>query len=80
MKLTSDIVDKSNVFFEGKKSNIFATLPVESQQTLFSTRTVYSDLCIRVPIARNYSAIKFGLETNIDWPVAMDALLDLDIV
>ena len=46
VKLSADIVDKTNVSFEGKRSQVFATLPVESQQRLFSTRTIYSDLDI----------------------------------
>ena len=82
VKLSADIVDKSNVSFEGKRSDVFATLPVETSQRLFSWRTVYSDLDIRVPIVRNFSTIEFKLSTNIDdiWPhVELDALLDLDI-
>ena len=61
VKLGVDIVDRSDVCFEGKRSQVFATLPVESQQRLFSTRTVYSDLDIRVPIVRNFSTINFSL-------------------
>ena len=83
VKLSADIVDKSNVSFEGKRNQIFATLPVESQERLFSTRTVYSDLDIRVSIVRNFSTIKFSLGTNIDdkWGyIGLDALLDIDIV
>ena len=30
VKLSADIVDKSNVNFEGKRSDVFATLPVET--------------------------------------------------
>ena len=81
VKLSADIVDKSDVCFEGKRSQVFATLHVESQQRLFGTRTVYSDLDIRVPIVRNFSTVNFSLGTNIDWKhIEMDALLDLDLV
>lgn len=81
VKLSADIVDKSNVCFEGKRIEIFASLPVETQQRLFSTRKVYSELDICVPIVRNFSTIKFELGTNIEnWDVQMDALLDLDLV
>ena len=83
VKLSADIVDKSLVNFEGKKSNVFATLPIDTSQRLFSARTVYSDLNLKVPIVRNFSSIEFKLSTNIDkeWPhIKMDALLDLDIV
>ena len=83
VNLSADIVDKSLVNFEGKKSDIFATLPIDTSQRLFSARTVYSDLNLKVPIVRNFSSIEFKLSTNIDntWPhIKMDALLDLDII
>ena len=64
VKLSADVVDKINVCFEEKRSQVFATLSVESQQRLFSTTTVYSDLDIRVPIVRNFSIIKLSWETN----------------
>ena len=60
VKLSADVVDKSDVCFEGKRSQVFATLPVKSQQRLFSTRTVYSDLDIKIPIVRNFSTINFS--------------------
>ena len=82
VKLSADIVDKSNVSFEGQRSDVFACLPVDTSKRLFSTRTNYSDLDLRVPIVRNFSSIEFKLSTNIDhiWPhIELDALLDLDI-
>ena len=83
VKLFADIVDKSYVNFEGQKSDVFAVLPIDTSQRLFSARTVYSDLDLKVPIVRNFSSIEFRLGTNIDkeWPhVKMDALLDIDII
>ena len=81
VKLSADVVDKSNVCFEGQRGQVFATLPVETQQRLFGTRTVYSDLDIRAPIISHFSTINFLLETNTDWKdIEMDALPDLDIV
>ena len=81
VKLSADIADKSDVCLEGKRSQVFATLPVESQQRLFSTRTVYSDLDIRIPIVINFRTINFSLGTNSDWKyIEINALLDLDIV
>ena len=50
VKLSADVVDKSNVCFEGQRSQVFAMLPVETQRRLFGTRTVYSDLDIQAPI------------------------------
>ena len=82
VKLSADIVDKSLSNFEGKRSDVFAALPIDTSQRLFSSRTVYSDLDLKVPIVRNFSSIEFKLSTNIDstWPhVKMDALLDIDI-
>ena len=40
VKLSADVVDKSNVCFEGQRSQVFATLPVETQQRLFGTKTI----------------------------------------
>ena len=80
VKLSADIEDKTNVSFKGQRSQVFATLPVESQQRLFTTRTVYSDLDIRVPIVRNFSTVEFNLSTNIDWDIGLDALLDIDLI
>ena len=82
VKLSADIVDKEYVNFEGQKSNVFATLPIDTSQRLFGSRSVFSDLNLKVPIERNFSSIEFNISTNIDkeWPhVKMDALLDLDI-
>ena len=83
VKLSADIVDKSLSNFEGQRSDVFAVLPIDTSQRLFSARTVYSDLNLKVPIVRNFSSIEFKLSTNIDeeWShVKMDALLDLDIM
>ena len=83
VKLSADIVDKSLSNFEGQKSDVFAALPIDTTQRLFSARTVYSDLDLKVPIIRNFSSIEFKLSTNIDkeWPhIKMDALLDIDLV
>ena len=82
VKLSADIVNKNYVNFEGQKSDVFAVLPIDTSQRLFSARTVYSDLNLKVPIERNFSSIEFNISTNIDeeWPhVKMDALLDLDL-
>ena len=82
VKLSADIVDKNLSNFEGQKSDVFATLPIDTSQRLFSARTTYSDLDLKVPIIRNFSSVEFKLSTNIDdtWQVKMDALLDIDIV
>ena len=83
VKLSADIVDKTLSNFEGQKSDVFAALPIDTSQRLFSARTVYSDLDLKVPIVRNFSSIDFKLSTNIDkeWPhVKMDALLDIEII
>ena len=81
LKLSADVVDKSNVSFEGQRSQVFASLPVETKQRLFGTRTFYSDLDIRVPIISHFSTIEFNISTNIDRShIEMDALLDIDVV
>ena len=51
VKILVDITESNSVFYEkGKRSNIITTLPVKTQQSLFSTRTVYSDINCRVRI------------------------------
>ena len=81
VKLSADIVDKSYVNFEGQRSDVFATLPVETNQRLFGTRTHFPDLNLKVAIVRNFSSAEFKISSNIDWELfEMDALLDLDIV
>ena len=81
VKLSADVVDKSNVSLEGQRSQVFAALPVENQQKLFGTRAVYSDSHIQTPIISHFSTINFKLETNSDCKhIEMDALLDIDIM
>ena len=72
---------ESNYVFDknGKRSNLITTLPVETKQSLFSTRTVYTDINCRVPIAKSFSSLKFSLSSNSEWPVDMEALLDIEI-
>ena len=51
VKIMVDIAESNSVFDEkGKRSNIITTLPVETQQSLLSTRTVYTEINSRVPI------------------------------
>ena len=81
VKITVDITESNSVFDEkGKRSSIVTTLPVETQQSLFSTRTVYSEINCRVPISKSFSSLKFSLSLNIKWPVDMEAFLDIEIV
>ena len=81
VKIMVDITEINSVFDEnGKRSSIITTLPVETQQSLFSTRTMYSDINCRVPISKSFSSLKLFLSSNIKWPVDMEALLDIDIV
>ena len=62
VKILVDIEESNSVFDErGKKSSIITTLPVETQQSLFFTRTVYTDIKCRVPIAKSFSSLKFSL-------------------
>ena len=75
-----DITESNSVFDEkGKRSNIITTLPVETQQSLFLTRTVYSETNWRVPITKSFSSLRFSLLPNTKWPVDMEALLDIEI-
>ena len=80
VKVMVDIAEKNSVFDEnGKRSSIITTLPVERQQSLFSTRTVYNDINAKVPISSSFSSLKFSLSTNTKWPVDMEAYLDIEI-
>ena len=80
VKIMVDIAEKNSVFDEKRKrSSIITTLPVETQQSLFSTRTVYNDINARVPISSSFSSLKFSLSTNTNWPFDMEALLDIEI-
>ena len=81
IKIFVDIAENNSVFDEkGKRPNIITTLPVETQQPLFSTRTVYSNINCRVPITKSFSSLKFSLSTNTKWHVDMEALLDIEII
>ena len=65
VKVIVDIAEKNSVFDEnGKRSSIITTLPVETQQSLFSKRTVYNEINARVPISSSFSSLKFSLSTN----------------
>ena len=75
-----DITERNSVFDKnGKRSSIITTLPVETQQSLFSTRTVYNDINCQVPISKGFSSLKCSLSSNTKWPVDMEALLDIEI-
>ena len=57
VKILVDIAESNSVFNErGKGSKIITTLSVETQQPFFCTRTVYSDINCRVPIAKSFSS------------------------
>ena len=57
VKIMVDITESNSVFDKkGKRSNIITTLPVETQQSLFSTRTVYTEINCRVPITKSFSS------------------------
>ena len=81
VKIMVDITAESNSVFDekGKRSSIITTLPVETQQCLFSTRTVYNNINAKVPISSSFSSLRFSLSTNTKWPVDMEALLDIEI-
>ena len=81
VKIMVDITESNSVFDEkGKRLSIITTLPVETQQSLFSTRTVYSNINCRVPVSKSFSSLKFSLSSNVRWPVDMEALLDIEII
>ena len=80
IKISADIAERDDSFDEnGQRSSVIKVLPVESQQSLFSTRAIYPEINRRVPISPKFSSIRFKISTNVDWPVKMDALLELDI-
>lgn len=80
VKVSADIIEKTGNFDEnGRHTDIITTLPIDTQQPLFSTRTVYSDINARVPIVNNFNSINFSLSTNSKWHVDAEALLDVKI-
>ena len=80
VKIMVDVTESNSVFEEkGKRFNIITTLPVETQQSLFSTRTVYTEIHCGVTITKSFSSLRFSLLPNTEWPVDMEALLDIEI-
>ena len=75
-----DLTESNSVFDKKeKRSNIITTLPVETQQSLFSTQTAHTEINCRVPITKSFSSLRFSLLPNTEWPVHMEALLDIEI-
>ena len=79
-KISADFVKtSSNLDENGSYTDIITTLPVDTQQSLFSTRTVYNEVNAKVPIVQNFNSINLTLSTNTDWYVEMEALLDIEV-
>ena len=80
IKIAVDAVEKNLVYDErGRRSSLVACLPIDTSQPLFKTRTVYENIKVKVPITSSFSSLRFTMFTNIEWPVELNALLDIDI-
>ena len=80
ININVDAAVEDSVYDErGKRGNTITSLYIDTTQSLYGTKTDYKDIKENVPISSDFSSLRFSITTNIDWPVDVDALLNIEI-
>ena len=80
LKISVDAANEDAVYGEdGRRSRTITTLDIDTTQALFGTRTHYSNIMESIPISHEFGSLKFTISSNIDWPVDVDATLNMEI-
>ena len=80
LNINVDAIDTDESYGEdGRRDENITTLAVETKQPLFGTRTEYNNINKTVKISKEFNALRFTVTTNIDWPVDVDVLLNMEI-
>ena len=80
ININVDAAVEDSVYNErGKRGNTITSLSIDTTQSLYGTKTDYKDIKESVPISSDFSSLRFSITTNIDWPVDVEALLNIEI-
>ena len=80
IKIGVDAIVPNEAYGEdGRRSETVSFLTVDTSQSLFGTRTDYQNINESVTIVPEFNSLKFTVTSNIDWPVDVEVLLDMEI-
>ena len=80
LKIYVDAANQDAVYTEdGRRGQTITTLDIDTTQSLFGTKTHYPNIMESVPISHEFSSLRFTITSNIDWPVDVDATLNMQI-
>ena len=80
LKINVDAANENAVYTEdGRRGQTITTLDIDTTQSLFGTKTHYPNIMESVPISHEFSSLRFSITSNIDWPVDVDATLNMEI-
>ena len=81
IKINVDAVVPNEAYGEdGRRDETVSFLTIDTSQPLFGTRTDYPNINETVSITPEFNSLKFTITTNIEWPVDVELLLDMEIV
>ena len=80
LKINVDAANEDAVYGEdGRRSRTITSLDIDTTQALFGTKTHYPNIMESIPISHEFGSLKFTITSNIDWPVDVDATLNMEI-
>ena len=80
LKINVDVANEDVVYGEdGHRCRTLTSLDIDTTQPLFGTRTHYPNIMESIPISHEFGSLRFTITTNIDWPVDVDATLNMEI-
>ena len=80
LKIDVDAANEDAVYGEdGRRSRTITSFDIDTTQSLFGTKTHYSNIMETIPISHEFGSLRFTITTNIDWPLDVDATLNMEI-
>ena len=80
LKINVDAANEDAVYEEtGRRGNAITSLDIDTTQSLFGTKTHYPNIMETLPISHEFASLRFTITTNIDWPVDVEAVLNMEI-
>ena len=80
LKINVDAANEDAVYGEdGRRARTITSLDIDTTQSLFGTKTHYPNIMETIPITHEFGSLKFTITSNIDWPVEVDAVLNMEI-
>ena len=81
LKVGVDAIVSNEAYGEdGRRSETITVLPIDTTKPLFGEKTDYNDINETVKITPEFNSLKFTVSPNIEWPVDVEVMLDMEIV